>query len=491
MPDRDPIRSLRQELRITAGASADELLFDKDGALIDARTACLTTPESTPHPLLPHFHDFAAQFPGAVGDVFTLPGAGIPVVSDVSVIQAFASRGMLAQLPSFSLAGERMAYRLPIHGLRIGILTAGGIAPGLNDVIDSLVRRHYGLAGWPGLPEEEVPVEIRGYEGGYGGLIRREHHRLRPSVTQPHSGTGGSMLNMVRETFPAAYVAEAIRGERLDVLYVIGGDGTFRYADHVCEELENANGGPITGLAGLPVRVVGAPKTMDNDLSYTDVTFGFRSVLDEAAEFIRRIHLEVKTCRRLGIMELFGAGSGFVAQHAATAAGVADYVLLPEMLAEPDAPDCATRRAAVMQEVTDVLQQRLIQNKHALLVVAEGASRHFGEHGGRIARDKAFHSMVAEIARGLGQEPDDVLVSRPRHLIRSIRPNTYDIELCKDTGRLMVDTALAGYSRCGVQRWEGRYCTVPFHLSASKRKKANLGAYFTARMTQGRPVPAV
>jgi len=235
--------------------------------------------------------------------------------------------------------------------------------------------------------------------------------------------------------------------------------------------------------------VVAGPKTMDRDLAFADVTFGFRTTVDAAEELILRMHAEAETLNRLAIVELFGADSGFVALHASYASGEVDYVLIPEMIDKRGL-------ACEVAKCVDRLAARIQRKQHAVLVVAEGASARWRaatfKHGQADLKAEAFAGLVAQITDALRQrlEADPsgpppgggIFVNQPRHLIRSTPPNTFDIDLCKYTGKLMVDTALAGYTECSVNLWNGHYCIVPLEATTAKLAKVDPASYYFLSM---------
>jgi len=459
------------------------LLFDGD-SVISISYDELECEANVEHPLRSFYVGYSAQLWGSDRTPFTPYTASIPVVSDVPVLDLFRKHNV--DIPMFRVAGAREFYRLSPCDLSVGVLTAGGNAPGLNAVVDSIVKRHSLLATKAGAARENGQVRgltIWGYRNGYVGLVSDDKEQLAFARTDPLSLTPGSMLGIKRGQKSDGWVtrmADALERDALDILYVIGGDGTITAADLLGEE---ASARGITGRQGRPVRVVAAPKTMDNDVHFTDVTFGFRTTVENAAEVIRRIHLEAQTCGRVGIVELFGAGSGFVALHASYASGEVDYVLLPEMMTESNA-------GSELEKAVRRLADRSLKRGHALLVVAEGATTRYAgsefRHGNRASKGSEFDVLLHDIMDGLqsclGSRPD-MVISQPQHLIRSTAPCTADIDLCKETGKLMVDTALAGLSRCVVSLWHGDFVLVPMGLAAQP-KRVDVAAYYYLSMVE-------
>ncbi len=198
--------------------------------------------------------------------------------------------------------------------MRIGILTGGGDCPGLNAVIRAVVRSAAHL---------DPPVEVVGIEDGFDGLVRGRFRSLAVSDVRGILSRGGTILGTTNRGNPFAYPVRApdgavtiqdisdqcllrMRDAGLDGLVVIGGDGTL----HIAHEL---------GAKG--VNVVGVPKTIDNDLAATDITFGFDSAVNVAVEALDRLKTTAESHDRMMIMEVMGRYAGWIALHAGIGGG--------------------------------------------------------------------------------------------------------------------------------------------------------------------------
>jgi 6-phosphofructokinase 1 len=219
---------------------------------------------------------------------------------------------------------------------------------------------------------------------------------------------------------------------------------------------------------------------MDNDLNFAQTSYGFSTAVANGAEFIRTIHTGAESLGRLGVIELFGAGSGFVALHAANISGVADCVLMPE-LADVQTPD----------RVRAHLRRRMEKNGHAVLVVAEGAVKGFVnalagaipadarpgfDQGGAEQKAEAFDRLLAWLKMEVSKQ--GLVDARARYLMRDTAPNAADLELAKWSGKLLADTGLAGFSDCAVQYWQGEYVLVPFRVATARLKQVAPWSYF-------------
>jgi 6-phosphofructokinase 1 len=240
---------------------------------------------------------------------------------------------------------------------RLGVLTGGGDAPGLNAVIRAVVRT----------AERQHGVETVGIHDGYQGLIEKRFRRLRSADVRDILGWGGTILGTSNRHNPFAYpdddaatvsdrsrecVANA-RAAGIDGLVVIGGDGTLAISHQ---------------LSQLGIPVVGVPKTIDNDLAATDYTFGFWTAIGVATDALDRLQDTAEAHHRVMLLEVMGRNAGWIALHAGLA-GSADVILIPEI---------PYRAVAVARKIEERRQRG---QKFSLIVVAEGAV----EEGGGVS----------------------------------------------------------------------------------------------------------
>jgi ATP-dependent phosphofructokinase / diphosphate-dependent phosphofructokinase len=225
--------------------------------------------------------------------------------------------------------------------MRIGMLTGGGDCPGLNAVIRAVVR-----AG-----VDEFDDQLVGFRDGWRGVVENSYLDLDVESTRgilPRGGTilGSSRTNPYKRDGGVQRVRETLANLQIDALIAIGGEDTLGVANKLHEE---------------GVRIIGVPKTIDNDLGATDVTFGFDTALQIATEAIDRLHTTAESHHRILVVEVMGRHAGWIALHSGLAGG-ADVILIPEIPFDID-------------EVC-----RLIQHRHgrgrpfSIVVVAEGAT---------------------------------------------------------------------------------------------------------------------
>lgn len=299
---------------------------------------------------------FAPQWPSVTRLKHRVPNPLLEAISvdggarngkDGSEVSAAALLGLVAPGGplTFPEAGPRseLAWpdKAPNNGtLNVAVLVGGGIAPGINAVIDSIVQRHYAYAY-----AKQYKVNVWGVKNGLlafnsdralstdeGNLME-----LTPVITGPHATLGGSMLGTARDdellddnkhlrSVRLKTIAQRLREKNINILYVIGGDGSMHAAHAIWYQvnlLEDRR----------RMSVVGVPKTMDNDILWMWQSFGFLSAVEEARCFVERMHTEVRCNPRLGIVQFFGSDSGYVVSHAvlATATGHAMLALIPEV----------------------------------------------------------------------------------------------------------------------------------------------------------------
>jgi phosphofructokinase-like protein len=266
------------------------------------------------------------------------------------------------------------AERTEIH--RIGILTGGGDCPGLNAVIRVVTKAAINQFG----------IEVIGIEDGYLGLIRNRMRRLENEDVSNILTVGGTILGTSNRADPSHFVVgqnedgkpifedvtrrvvEHVREREIDVLVCIGGDGTMSGAAHLIEH-------------GVPC--VGVPKTIDNDLMHTEITFGFITAVQTATECLDRIHSTGSSHHRVMIVELMGRNAGWLTLHAGIASG-ADVILIPEIPYDIDSV-CKT-----------VVKRSRIGKRFTLIAISEGAR----PRGGKQVVNKTVHDSPDPIRLG-------------------------------------------------------------------------------------------
>ncbi|MDR3691102.1 MAG: 6-phosphofructokinase [Fimbriimonas sp.] len=370
--------------------------------------------------------------------------------------------GSRLPIPAFMEAAPRIQLAFDsADGLKAAVVTTGGLAPGLNAVVHAIVYRHmrtyHRLMGPNGV--------VWGYLNGIDGLKSGERIELDSDKTAKWLESGGSELGAGRGAKDALTRAEEVelvltrlQNSLIDILYVVGGDGSLNFAHQLAIHPQNKR-----------LIVVGIPKTMDNDVLWVSQSFGFESAVQQATNIINSIHCEAESTRRTCFIEFFGASSGFVAANAAFANGHVDLVMIPEAFQGRSKEECL----AILHEYREFLfreVQRKVDSKkpHLIIVAAEGVGAVLGKAGvklhPRIPITKQnfrleFLKFIEDIPN-VGQHFE----FQPRYLIRSMPANSHDNVYCQRLGALAVDNALAGYTDFMISQWLTEYVMVPLSL---------------------------
>lgn len=454
----------------------------------------------------------------------------------------------------FPEAGPRKELLFPVceGHLHIGILVAGGIAPGINAVIDSIVQRHY---KYRNMDTGNYKLKIYGYQNGFNGILDNNYYVLCPSenyfpyappgnrlATSEYANQGGSMIGTSRmdaliSSDTRLNQLEKICGllAKIDILYMIGGDGTMKAAHALWsvakERLDNDH-------REFPLSVVAVPKTMDNDILWVWQSFGFLSAVEKAREFVENLYTEITANPRLCVLQLFGSDSGYVVSHAvlASAAGHCDLALIPEaqfsllgianhlknvinrknqpipnglvVMGETAIPldaACYIDPASIKQE--DITRYQIDVSNYKMPSLDEESLKHIQairekldlsieektkilEFDTMRRRNERIQGQTSDVLRHAGLKmvmqgleavlanPEDhrfkqlrMLANEPRHLVRAIPPSTADIVMALRLGTLAVDNAMAGYTDFMISQWLTEYVLVPLKLAVLGRKE--------------------
>lgn len=366
---------------------------------------------------------------------------------------------------SFALAGPREKIYFDPSKTRCGIVTCGGLSPGINDVIRAIVlqsRHYYGIR------------TLYGFRYGYEGLVAECGHEalmLEPETVSHIHQQGGSILSSSRGGQDPCAMTDALERLNIQILYCIGGDGTMRGAAGIHKEIARR---------GLKIAVIGIPKTIDNDILYTDKTFGFETAYAIAAQAIRGVHVEATGAPHgIGLLKLMGRHSGFIAAHAVLASRDANFVLVPEVPFDLGGANGFLPH----------LLRRVRSRGHAVVVVAEGAGQDLFE------RDSAGHQTDASgnaKLKDIGTLLRDRIVQYmkmvdvpinlkyidPSYLIRSSAATPSDSLLAGIFGQMAVHAGMAGKTAMLVGNWHGHFTHVPIEAAVSGRKTIDPQSHF-------------
>ncbi|MDH7484068.1 MAG: ATP-dependent 6-phosphofructokinase [Spirochaetales bacterium] len=356
------------------------------------------------------------------------------------------------------LAGPRRTiYFSPAH-VHAGIVTCGGLCPGLNDVIRSIVRSLWHLYG---------VRRISGIRYGYKGLIPEyglDVVPLNPDVVDDIHKIGGTMLGTSRGGGTrTSEIVDTIEQLNLNMLFAIGGDGTQKGALAIAEEIERR---------GLKIAVVGIPKTIDNDIEFVEKTFGFDTAVVKASEAVAAAHMEAHSQRNgVGLVKLMGRDSGFIAVHTVLAVHEANFVLIPEVPFDLEGPG----------GLLELLEKRLSRRGHAVIVVAEGAGQHFFQH--ETTYDASGNRKLGDIGLFLKdriacwfQERNieiNLKYIDPSYMIRSAIAEPIDSMYCERLGNNAVHAAMAGKTKLIIGLVNNTFVHIPIRTATTGRKKVD------------------
>ena len=354
--------------------------------------------------------------------------------------------------PSMEVAGPREKIFFEPSRLACGIVTCGGICPGLNDVIRSIVLslyHHYGVR------------KVYGFRFGYEGLVPRYGHaplEIVPEAVGRIHEMGGTILGSSRGPQDPAEMVSYLEELKIGILFAIGGDGTLRGAQKIAEEATRR---------GLPISVIGIPKTIDNDISFVEMTFGFETAVTEARRATYAANTEAEAGRNgIGLVKLMGRDSGFIAAFSTFVDNHVNFCLVPEV-------------PFTLDGFLTALRERLERRSKAVIVVAEGAGQNIMEKTGE--RDASGNIKYGDIGIFLrdaiknhfqrtGMEINLKYID-PSYTIRSTPANPHDSGFCLLLGHSAVHAGMTGRTNMVVSFWNHQFTHVPISLAVSQRKK--------------------
>jgi 6-phosphofructokinase 1 len=365
--------------------------------------------------------------------------------------QTVQERGLLEK------AGPRELIYFDPSKVHAAIVTCGGLCPGLNNVIRAAVmtlwhrygvRRisgiRYGYRGF--LPEQQMPVKV-----------------LNPEAVSDVHRFGGTVLGSSRgggdrtET-----IVDAMEQMNVTMLFAVGGDGTQRGAQHIAEEM---------GRRKNRVAIVGIPKTIDNDLSFVERSFGFETAVSRAVESVQAAHVEARDAiDGICIVKLMGRESGFIAAHTALATNDVNFVLVPEVPFDIDGPNGLLAH----------LEARMRARHHAVLIVAEGAGQEliagYGQDASGNKKLGDIGGLLKErITKHFAEKKFEITLKYidPSYMIRAAPANPTDAIYCARLGANAVHAAMSGRTSCLVGLVNHRLVHVPIELACQHRNRVS------------------
>lgn len=380
------------------------------------------------------------------------------IVYDTSleIIKSFTAKGI--EPPSMEVAGPKEKIYFDPLNTRAAIVTCGGLCPGLNDVLRAIfMEMHYRYG----------VKEVLGIRYGYNGLVPRvgvPPVTITSKMVENIHRDGGSFLGSSRGPQEPSEMVDFLERECINILFTIGGDGTQKGAIAIAEEIERRK---------LKIGIIGIPKTIDNDIGYIERSFGFQTAVSIAKEVISAGHEEARGAfNGVAVVKLMGRDSGFIAAMAAIANGDANYVLVPEVPFDIDGD----------KGFLKVLEKRLHDRKHALVVVAEGAGKNIMAHENAVKTvDASGNVKIGDIGIYLrdriserfrtGWNAATVKYIDPSYIIRSSPANSDDSIFCNQLARNAVHAAMSGRTKMVLGIWNNTFTHIPMSLVISKKKQ--------------------
>ncbi|MDR2766925.1 MAG: ATP-dependent 6-phosphofructokinase [Treponema sp.] len=354
----------------------------------------------------------------------------------------------------FEAAGPReMIYFMPQH-VHAGIVSCGGLCPGINDVIRSIVRclwYRYGVR------------RITGIRYGYKGFLpeyRFGTRELTPDVVDDIHKLGGTYLGSARGGGKeVAKIVDSMEQLNLNMLFTIGGDGTQKGALDIAEEVSRRK---------LKIAMIGIPKTVDNDFSFIQQSFGFDTAVAKAVEVVAAAHMEAHSqINGIGLVKVMGRESGFIAAHTALASHEVNFVLIPEIPFELDGQNGFLHH----------IEERLQHSKHAVVIVAEGALQ--DQLIQEIKTDAGGNVKMADVGTFIRDriteyfEDKDMEINLkyidPSYQIRSAQANPSDSIYCERLGNAAAHAAMAGKTKCVIGLVNNEFVHLPISAVVSQR----------------------
>ena len=376
------------------------------------------------------------------------------------------------QFKRFLRAGPRAKLYWEPSKVNAAIITCGGLCPGLNNVIRGLTQMlsEYGVA------------KIWGIKNGYMGITDANAWiALSMKVVEDIHQHGGSFLVCNRGNEEPKKMAQALIAKGINMLFVIGGDGSHRGASALQQELD---------LLNYECSVVGIPKTIDNDIPLIDVSFGFGTAVAEAVRAVNAAYVEASGAPNgIGLVKLMGRSAGFVVLYAVCAAAVADVALLPEM------------EDINLPRLFGYIKQKLMQKGRCVIVVAEGCGKTLmdvdptrKDAGGNVKLPDVGVFLKEKIAEYAKQNKETWTIKYidPTYMIRAVPANAYDSVYCHVLAHNAVHSAMAGYTGFSCGRVDQHYVMIPIKLIADNPpRQVNVAGRWFARMVMFTEQPSL
>jgi len=354
---------------------------------------------------------------------------------------------------TFEKAGPREKIFFDPSRTRAGIVTCGGLCPGINDVIRGLVMQLY---FWYGVKN------IYGFRYGYLGMIKESGLQplvLDPDVVSEIHEKGGTILGSSRGPQDVGLMVDRLMDFNINILFCIGGDGTLRGAKEITDEINKR---------GLAISVIGIPKTIDNDIGFIEKTFGFETAFTHAVDSLRTAHVEAKGYQNgVGLVKLMGRQSGYITANASIASQDVNFCLIPEMPFDLEGENGFYKH----------LMDRILRKSHAVVVVAEGVGDRLCALEERdVSGNRKFGDVGVMLRDGITKYfkdrkvPVSLKYIDPSYIIRSSCAIPSDSIFCNQLAQNAVHAGMAGKTGMLVGIWNNCFTHVPIDIAIRNRK---------------------
>lgn len=355
---------------------------------------------------------------------------------------------------SIEVAGPREKIFFDPSKTKAAIVTCGGLCPGINDVIRTIVME---------LHHRYVVPNIIGIRYGFQGLIPKFRHpivELTPDYVKEINRIGGSILSSSRGRQDISEMINALERMNINLLFCVGGDGTMRATECITAEITRR---------GLNIGVIGIPKTIDNDLNLIQKTFGFDTAISESVKAIQCAHVEARGAPNgIGLVKIMGRQSGHIAAGAALAQNDVNFVLIPEVPFHLDGN----------KGFLKAVELRLRERSHCVILVAEGAGQeHLLREGQPMETDASGNPRLLDIGVFLKASMEEYFKKidmevnlkyiDPSYMIRSVPANASDSMYCGALGQYAVHAGMAGKTGMLVGLMNDEYVHIPLKLIRS------------------------
>jgi len=370
--------------------------------------------------------------------------------SDPREVKEFLRKGQ--ELPAFEMAGPRKEIYFDPTALKCGIVTCGGLCPGINVVIRALVLSLF---------YQYNVTTVWGFRYGFEGLSQKHGGpplELNPDEVNEIHQHGGTLLGSSRGPQDVGDMVDTLQGMDISILFAIGGDGTLRGLHAIAEEIRRR---------GLTISVIGIPKTIDNDISYVQQSFGFQTAVTESKAAVYSANMEALGARNgMGLVKLMGRASGFIAAYATLANSDVNFCLVPEV-------------PFTLERFLHALKDRLERKHHAVIVVAEGAGQNLFHTSDQ--RDPSGNVRFRDVGNYLKEQIEAFFTAAgmvfslkyidPSYTIRSMPANPHDSVFCLLLAHNAVHAGMTGRTDMVVGFWKDQFTHVPVSLAVSERKR--------------------